>query len=207
MKRHLPAVLKQFLPKVIPEVITNALPTLLALPPTFTSFDSQASQALELTPVGASLVPHILAHIQPQLLKLHTQALSSAFSRREEAALEFEEDFEFHKAELMQIRDDGIDDLQREATDALHSAKEQGTDWAEELAEAVVDAVRTRIDSLRARALQQAKLDRLATQKMWSEVHEAKERGRRHPSCVRRSWLRHEGKGGYRGFGDRWRKV
>ncbi|KAJ4985465.1 hypothetical protein SVAN01_09030 [Stagonosporopsis vannaccii] len=207
VKRHLPAILKRVLPEILPEILPT-LPTLLTLPSTFTSFDSsRTSQVPELTPIGASFVPHILAHIQPQLLKLHTQALSSAFHRQEEAALEFEEDFEFHKAELMQIRDDGIDDLQREATDALHLAKEKGTDWAEELAEQVEDAVRTKLGSVSAGTLRQAKLDRLAAQKLWSEEN-LRRRGDVHRlNCARISWTRQRGKGGYRGLGDRWRKA
>ncbi|KAF2626971.1 hypothetical protein BU25DRAFT_491874 [Macroventuria anomochaeta] len=144
VKRHLPAVLKQVLPKFLPTL----LPTLFAIPASFSSSpddsDSQASQSPELTPLGLSLIPHLVAHIQPQLQKMHTRALSHEERRRESAALRFEEDFEFHKAELMQIRDDGVDDLQREAMYALDEARERGRDVAEELGEDIEAALRDR---------------------------------------------------------------
>ncbi|KAJ8116857.1 hypothetical protein OPT61_g1802 [Boeremia exigua] len=199
--RHLPGILKE----VLPDLIKAVFPTLLTLPASFeSSFDSEASQVPNLTPIGAALIPHILAHIQPQLQKMQSQALSSALQRREEAALDFEDDFEFHKAELMQIRDDGIDDLQREATDALHSAQEKGADWAEELAEEAEEAVCARLDALKARMLRRAQLDVLEVQNGW--MHEGSTRDPDHPCLdrARRSWSRHGGKGGYRGLGQRW---
>lgn len=209
VKRHLPVILRQVLPDILPGVITRALPEIFALPSAFTMSpdSSQVSQAPSLTPIGACLVPHILAHIQPQLLKMHAQALSDAFRRREEAALEFEEDFEFHKAELMQIREDGIEDLQREATDALHLAKEKGTDWAEEFADEVDDAVRARLETLRARTLRQLKEDRLALQNMWGEQLTGRDGNGLRARPARRTWVRHGGKGGCRGLGDRWRHA
>ena len=106
VRRHLPAALRQ----VLAELLAELLPTLFALPSFFSSSpassnSSNASHASdpELTPLGLSLIPHLVAHIQPQLQKMHKRALSHGARRREEAALEFAKDFEFHKAELMQI--------------------------------------------------------------------------------------------------------
>lgn len=205
VRRHLPTILKD----ILPDVIAKALPPLLALHSSLaSSFDSSHdSQTPDLTPLGASLVPHILAHIEPQLLKINARALSSAFRRREEAALEFEEDFEYHKADLIQIREDAIDDLQREATDALHLVKEKGTDWADEFAEEVDSAVRSRLDALRVKALHQAKLDRQAAHDFWSKYSPGGRQARRHATGVRRTCLRFGGKGGYRGLGQRWRAA
>lgn len=205
VKRHIPDILKE----VLPELIRAVLPTLFSQPSSFdSSFDStQTSHTPELTPLGASLIPHILAHIQPQLSKMHTQALSSAFHRREEAALEFEEDFEFHKAELTQIRDDSIDDLHREATDALHSARVKGRDWAEELVEEAEHAVHAKLRSLKARTLREANLSMVAAQKLWNVDGSSRIVDRRSVGRVRRSWPRYGGKGGYRGLGQRWTQA
>jgi hypothetical protein len=207
----LPATLKQILPELLPAM----LPALFALPASFTSsydsssLDSDSSHAQppqtsgkslvqdlppynlrpsDLTPLGASLLPHVLAHVQPQLQKMHARSLARGVHRlHRDAALELEEEAEEYKAELAQVRDDGFEDLQHEAGYRLDEVREMGRDVAEEVGIEIESVVRARAE----KALRDVRraVNEAALQQESSEV--------------RRRGHRRVGKGGYRGLGDR----
>jgi hypothetical protein len=207
----LPAALKQVLPEVLPAI----LPALFALPASFTasydssSLDSDSShdrspqtsvkflvedlppynlRPSDLTPLGASLLPHVLAHVQPQLQKMHARSLARGVHRlHRDAALKLEEEAEGYKTELAQVRDDGFEDLQQEAEYRLDKVREMGRYVAEEVGIEVEDVVRARAErALRdvRRAVKEAALQQ--------ESREVRPRGHRRV-----------GKGGYRGVQDR----
>jgi hypothetical protein len=215
----LPAALKQILPELLPAM----LPALFALPASFTSsydsssLDSDSShdqppqtsrkslvqdlppynlRPSDLTPLGASLLPHVLAHVQPQLQKMHARSLARGVHRlHRDAALELEEEAEEYKAELAQVRDDGFEDLQQEAGYRLDEVREMGRDVAEEVGRDVAEEVGIEIESVvRARAEKALRDVRRA-------VNEAALQ--QESTGVRRRGHRRVGKGGYRGLGDR----
>ena len=207
----LPVALKQVLPELLPAI----LPALFALPASFSSFydsssfdsDSSHSQPTQtsrassdqklppynlrpsdLTPLGASLLPHILAHMQPQLQKMHARSLARGVHNwHRNATLELEDEAEDHKAALTQIRDDGVEHLQHEAGYRLDEVREAGRDVAELVGmevESVVWASAERAIRDVKRAVREAALQPKATE-------------------VRLRGHRRVGKGGYCGVGDR----
>jgi hypothetical protein len=226
VQRHLPAVLADVLPAALKQILPAMLPALFALPASFTSsydsssLDSDSSHAQppqtsrkslvqdlppynlrpsDLTPLGASLLPHVLAHVQPQLQKMHARSLARGVHRlHRDAALELEDEAEEYKAELAQVRDDGFEDLQQEAGYRLDEVREMGRNVAEEVREMgrdVAEEVGIEIESVvRARAEKALRDVRRAVNEAALQ-HEFTE--------VRRRGHRRVGKGGYRGLGDR----
>lgn len=217
VQRHLPAVLADILPtalrQTLPELLPALLPSLLALPASFTtsydssSFDGSTSQPSsppesqslppynlrpsDLTPLGASLLPHLLAHLTPQLGKMHSRSLArGVYHWQKTAALELHEDAEDHKAVLAQIRDDGVGELHREAGYALDQVREQGREVAEDVGDEVEQEIRRRVETA----------VRDARRAIQNGVRETERRG---GSDLHRRRGRRVGKGGFRGIGDR----
>jgi hypothetical protein len=142
----------------------------------------------DLTPLGTILLPHILAHVQPQLQKMHARSLAhGVHSWQQTAVRELEEDVDDYKAELTQIRDDGVDHLLHEAGYKLDDLRQVGRDVAEEVGIEVESVVWARAE----RALRDVR--RAVTEA-------ALQQG---PSEVRPKGHRRVGKGGYRGVGER----
>jgi hypothetical protein len=165
---------------------------------------------MELTPLGAVLVPHILAHIKPQLQTLHTQSLVRTEEQRAEAELEFEERFEDLELELKQIVQQGMQDLQHEADYALDKVRADGDEVVEDVVyeaeftarakgEEVVATVKKQLGVLEKRSLEDVVEWEVARQMQASKGH----------TCRCAIWRsrdsRKRGKGGYKGLGKRWR--
>jgi hypothetical protein len=192
-----------------------ALPT---SPPT--SFDSELSYPYVLTALGAAIVPHMVAHLQPQLQSVHAQALSSIRHHREQAALEFEDNVDEMRAELRDIADQGVEDLVREAGYSLDKVRAEGEDTAIEVGdeldrkltsrgEEAVRATLTRLMSLKKCGLEEVVRQEVARQEAKREFATQQfvvKFDRRGVAESMRS-ARRRGKGGYRGLGERWRKV
>ncbi|KAL1644022.1 hypothetical protein SLS61_009050 [Didymella pomorum] len=139
--RELPAVVAAVLPAALaaalPAALAAALPAVFAAPdPHMNSFDSDASTypKIELTTAGAAFVPHLLAHLQPQIQDIVNRALSYTRTQRENVELAFEEDVDEKKLELHEITEAGKMELERTVahnTDAFrHQLREDGDDIA-----------------------------------------------------------------------------
>lgn len=158
------------LPSTLDERLSALLPTLFALPASFSSelSDSQSSQSSDpsppnpshplpastaallhdlthlhhLTPLGLSLLPHLLAHLAPQLSKLHSTALSRHINYAASThALELEESAQDLIAEIQQVGDEGVSELQRQAGYVLDEVREKGRDVGVEVAEGLEDGL------------------------------------------------------------------
>lgn len=149
--------------------------------------------AHDLTPLGASLLPHILAHLAPQLSKLHNASIRKWTDR---TAQELEETVDDYTAHLTAVTDEGVAQLAREVGYQLDEVRQVGVDVAENVGEEVEDVIRARGE----RAVREV---RRAIQ---SAVDQ---RGEDEVRCVRSGRrgraARQLGKGGYRGVGCRYR--
>ncbi|KAJ4364851.1 hypothetical protein N0V95_000600 [Ascochyta clinopodiicola] len=197
--RHLPAAVVQVLPAVLKEVLPTLLPALFALPVSFaSSFDSiDSSQSTSaqhphvppahpLTPLGESLLPHMIAHISPQLSKLHNASIKKW---SDSAALEFEEMADDYKAELTQIAEDGVAQLTCEVGYKLDEVRDDGRHVAELVSQELEDVVRASAE----REIARVRREIVAAAAIWpSTSAKARPRG-----------CRRVGQGGYRGLGSR----
>ncbi|KAF3051387.1 hypothetical protein E8E11_011029 [Didymella keratinophila] len=125
------------LPAVVAAVLPAILPAIFAAPdPHMNSFDSDASTfpKMQLTSAGAVFVPHLLAHLQPQIQDMLNRALSHTRTQRENAELAFEEDVDEKKLELHEITENGKMELERALahnTDHFrHQLRDDGDDIA-----------------------------------------------------------------------------
>ncbi|KAH6642235.1 hypothetical protein C7974DRAFT_420546 [Boeremia exigua] len=162
VQRHLPALVDRLVQPAMDEHLTARLPTLFALPPTFSPSlsDSDGSQSPQdpsasaaalpvhrynstplgarpphnLTPLGLSLLPHLLAHLSPQLEKLLASALHGSLTYQANAAsTELSETADDYLCELRQVCDDGVEELQKQAAYVLDDVREKGGDAEDEL--------------------------------------------------------------------------
>ncbi|KAJ4990938.1 hypothetical protein SVAN01_03509 [Stagonosporopsis vannaccii] len=240
---HLAAVVGALLPSTLDERLAALLPTLFTLPASFSSGipDSHSSQASppssshtshplstctapppfdltqphHLTPLGLSLLPHLLAHLTPQLSKLHTTALSRHITYAASThALELEESAQDFIAEIQQVGDQGVRDLQQQAGYVLDEVREKGSHVREEVAEELEDRVweaGERVLGDVVRRLEgrvKSKASGLAQCGCTCACPcVTRDAGRlRGTDRVRVAWAK-RGKGGYRNLGDRWRTV
>jgi hypothetical protein len=145
----------------------HLMPFLFVDQPSHTnSFDSDASSfpQLQLTTIGAALIPHLLQHLKPQLQAIEDRALSRTRAQREHAALEFQEDVENTKWELDEIVEKGKQDLETEKgyklDDLRRELREEGGDIAVDVADQVrwtaddvVDGTLKRLEEIDRQAL------------------------------------------------------
>lgn len=213
----LPAALKEALPNVLPEVLPPLLPALFALTPSFTSsYDSSSFddgspsppthspndyslRPRDLTPLGAALLPHLLAHLQPQLKKMHARSMARGVHFWQKTAFfDLEETAEGYKSELSRLRDDGVEELQREARVALDGVREEAGGVAEVIEEEVCERVEDEIRRKGNAAVRDVRRAIQAATQLaeWQGGVEARRRGGRRV-----------GKGGYRGVDHRGRPV
>lgn len=145
--RELPAILGTLLPAILNAILPQQLPHLiphLFVDPPSNSFDSNESTLpqLQLTTMGAALIPPLLQHLKPQLQDIESRALSRTKSQRERAELEFDEDVEDKKSELVEIVEQGKQDLETERGYQLDSLRHDLEEDADGLVEVVTDQVR-----------------------------------------------------------------
>lgn len=216
----IPAMLADVLPTILPDILPSILPSLFALPTSFTSsydsssFDDTPSpppkglsppaqdhltsynlRPHDLTALGATLLPHLVTHLRPQLAKMHARSLARGVHYWQKTAfLDLEETVEAYKGELSRLRDNGVEELHREARCAVDGVREEAGGVAEEVeaevCERVEDQIRRRGDKVVGdvrRAIQAAMQDT-----------EQPVRG-----AARRRGCRRTGKGGCRGVGQR----
>ncbi|KAJ4380902.1 hypothetical protein N0V86_004265 [Didymella sp. IMI 355093] len=146
--RELPAIVSTVLPAVLTTILPQQMPHLMPLlfvdqPSHTNSFDSDASSfpQLQLTTIGAALIPPLLQHLKPQLQAIEDRALSRTRAQREHAALKFQEDVENTKWELDEVIEKGKQDLETEKgyklDDLRHELREEGDDIAVDVADQV----------------------------------------------------------------------
>ncbi|KAH6613077.1 hypothetical protein C7974DRAFT_428796 [Boeremia exigua] len=161
--RELPAILASTLPAV--------LPTIFAVPDSdINCFASDAStfSKLELTAAGAAFVPHLVAHLQPQIQDLMERAMSRTGEQREAAMLEFEEHIDDLRLGLVTVKEDGememmrmIDekteglqqDLEDEGNDIAFRFSAEVSSAADDIANAAAERFRQRLEALERQAL------------------------------------------------------
>ncbi|KAF3031227.1 hypothetical protein E8E12_001118 [Didymella heteroderae] len=213
----LPDVLSTMLPNILPAVLPGILPAILpalfALPTSFTSsydsssFDDSPSppsqgplndynlRLRDLTDLGAALLPHLLKHLQPQLSKMHARSMARGVHYWQKSAfLDLEETAEGYKGELSRLRDDGVEELHREARHALDGVREEAGGVAEDVEDEVCERVE---DEIRRRGNAAVRDVRRAIQ---AAMQEAEQQG---GGDARARGGRRVGKGGYRGVGYR----
>lgn len=145
--RELPTILSTLLPAILTAVLPQQLPQLIPhffVDPPSNSFDSNESTLpqLQLTTMGAALVPPLLQHLKPQLQDIESRALSRTKAQRERAELEFDEDVEDKKSELVEIVEQGKQDLETERGYQLDGLRHDIEEEADDLVEVVTDQVR-----------------------------------------------------------------
>jgi hypothetical protein len=198
--------IRQVVVRELPAALAAALPAIFAAPnPHMNSFDSDDSTfpEMQLTAAGAAFIPHLLAHLQPQIQDMLDRALSRTRTQRENAELAFEEDVDNKKMELHEITERGQMDLERAVahrTDELrHQLRDDGDDIAIDIedqvrkaADDVVDTVMSRLRDIDRQALGRLVEWELALQLGRSDIQiESRPRGAR------------RGKGGCRALGRR----
>lgn len=174
------------------------------------SFDSDASEfpQLQLTATGAALIPHLLAHLQPQMQDIQDRALSRTRRQRENAELAFEEDVDDKKMELHEITDTGKMDLERAAAHRLDDFRHALRDDGDDIVTEVNDQVRLAADDVvegtmrRLREMNRQAIGRLVE---WEIARQSGRPDDRFERCPRESGLRgvRKGKGGCRAVGRR----
>lgn len=92
--------------------------------------------------MGAALIPPLLQHLKPQLRDIESRALSRTKSQRERAELEFDENVEDKKCELVEIVEQGKQDLETERGYQLDGLRHELEEQANDLVEVVTDQVR-----------------------------------------------------------------
>jgi hypothetical protein len=190
------SAVERYLPSALEKVLPALLPTLFATSHPIAPSSGSATSQPALTPLGQSLLLCLVAHVQPHLQDLYSDALYGFEQQQANAAEEFREDLEDHKVVMEQIKNDNVDELQGAATGALEEARIAGSNLVEDLGFEAYVAVRDRIDMLRMariRALEECKCEVAGGGADWRRIKGA-----------RGSWKR-RGKGGYRGLGGRWR--
>ncbi|KAF2994674.1 hypothetical protein E8E13_001561 [Curvularia kusanoi] len=98
---------------------------------------------LNLTPLAQSLLPHLLAHMIPQLSKMHN---SSIKKWTDNAALDFAEDAEQARLELQHLVDEGIGEVVKQSGYVLEELRGQVVDVGREAAEAVGEDVEREVE-------------------------------------------------------------
>ncbi|KAG9197210.1 hypothetical protein G6514_001994 [Epicoccum nigrum] len=149
-----------------------------------------------LTPLAAALLPHLLAHLAPQLSKLHNASTKKWIAH---AALEHAEDAEQLRLELQQLVDEGVGELVAQAGYALDDVRARLSDVAVRAADVVGDGVREEVERCGLEAARKVRWEIDAAQKAAEgaskvEVERKRERAGRRIG---------RGKGGYRGVGCR----
>lgn len=236
----LPSMLPDILPSILPEILSTILPALFALPPSFTSsydsssFDSSSPsperpsigprhnrndytlRPSSLTPLGASLLPHLLTSLFPQLQKMHARALARGVHYWQRTAFaELEDTVLGYKGELSQLRDEGLEELRAEAREAVNLAIDGVREEAMGVAEMVEDEVCGRAEDVKDELCERIEREvkrrgemavadvRRAVQ---DAVRDAEHRGGKEESFRGKRWHKNRtrhGKGGYRGLGRR----
>lgn len=144
-------VVDRELPAILPAALAAVLPSVFAAPdPHINSFDSDASTfpKMQLTAAGAALIPHLLAHLQPQMQDIQDRALSRTRTQRENAELEFEEDVDNKKAELHDITERGTMELERAVAHTTDQVRHDLSDECENIVTDVSDQVRRAVDDV-----------------------------------------------------------
>jgi hypothetical protein len=200
--RELPTILSALLPAIITTLLPQQLPQLiphLFVDPPSNSFDSNESSLpqLQLTTMGAALIPPLLQHLKPQLQDIESRALSRTKSQRERAELEFDEDVEDKKSELVELVEQGKQDLETERGYQLDGIRHDLEEEANGLVDVVTDQVREAAD--------------LVAQGTMKRLKETARQLERPDGCKCRTevWLRgtRRGKGGCMAVGRRLRIV
>ncbi|KAG9197009.1 hypothetical protein G6514_002535 [Epicoccum nigrum] len=145
--RELPTILSTLLPAILTAVLPQQLPQLIPhffVDPPSNSFDSNESTLpqLQLTTMGAALIPPLLQHLKPQLQDIESRVLSRTKAQRERAELEFDENVEDKKSELVEIVEQGKQDLETERGYQLDGLRHDIEEEADDLVEVVTDQVR-----------------------------------------------------------------
>lgn len=209
----LPQIMSNVLPTILPDILPSILPALFALPPSFTSsYDSSSFEGSpspppqsasdtyslrprDLTDLGAALLPHLLAHLQPQLAKMHARSMARGVHYWQKTAfLDLEETAEGYKGELGRLRDEGVEEVRREAERALEGVREEAGGVAEDVEDQVCERVEEEIRRRGEKAVGDVRRAIRAAARETEQLSggEARRRG-----------SRRGGKGGYRGVGCR----
>lgn len=214
----LATALPNILPTVLPAILPSILPPLFALPPSFTSsydsssFDDSPSPSPsgpsnrsppndytlrphDLTPLGATLLPHLLTHLRPLLTKMHARAMARGLHYWQKTAFwDLEEDAEGYKGELARLVDEGVEELRREAQRVVEGVREEVECVVDEVEEEACGRVEESVGRRGERAVEGVRRN------MMDAMREAELRGN---SEVRHRGGRRVGKGGYCGVGRR----
>ena len=147
--------------------------------------------------MGAALIPPLLQHLKPQLQDIESRALSRTKAQRERAELEFDEDVEDKKSELVEIVEQGKQDLETERGYHLDGLRHDLEEEADGLVEVVTDQVREAADLVAQGTVKRLK----ETVRQLERPHMCR--------CRTRVWLRgtRKGKGGCRAVGRRLRAA
>lgn len=200
--RELPTILSTLLPAILTTLLPQQLPQLiphLFVDPPSNSFDSNESTLpqLQLTTMGAALIPPLLQQLKPQLQDIESRALSRTQAQRDRAELEFDENVEDKMSELMEIVEQGKQDLETEKGYQLDGLRHELEEEADGLVEGVTDQVREAAE--------------LVAQDTVKRLQETARQLERPDGCKCRTevWLRgtRKGKGGCRAVGRRLRTV
>lgn len=143
-----------------------------------------------LTPLANTLLPHLVAHLTPQLSKLHNASTKKWIER---AALELQEDAEHHTLELQELVKEGVGELVTQSGYALDQVRAQLHDVAVQAADIVGDHVRDEVDKYGQEAAKKVRWEIDAIRKAAEETTKIQRAERRTA----------RGKGGYRGVGCR----
>ncbi|KZM20796.1 hypothetical protein ST47_g8066 [Ascochyta rabiei] len=141
VERHLPGLVQQFLPYVIEQT----LPSLFALPNNFPSYTSnldtpsppnqnQMPHPLNLTPLGATLMPFIFDHLRPQVQQMISSSLNRGVnSRLEQALFHIGDRADENITDLHQAIESGIDDVLRERDGLMHKLRQEKEEAIKEM--------------------------------------------------------------------------
>lgn len=200
--RELPTILSTLLPAILTTLLPQQLPQLIPLlfvDPPSNSFDSNESTLpqLQLTTMGAALIPPLLQQLKPQLQDIESRALSRTQAQRDRAELEFDENVEDKMSELVEIVEQGKQDLETERGYQLDGLRHELEEEADGLVEVVTDQVRE--------AAELVAQDTVKRLEMTARQLERPDRCR----CRTEVWLRgtRKGKGGCRAVGRRLRTI
>lgn len=159
-------------------------------PRTYPEALASISPQRTLTPLAATLLPHLIAHLTPQLSKLHNASTKKWIAH---AALEYNEDAEQHRLELQQLVEEGVGELVTQSGYALDEVRAQLHDVAVQAADLVGDYVRDEVEKHGQGAAKKVRWEIDATRKAADIATKIKRAERRTG----------RGKGGYRGVGCR----
>ncbi|KAJ8115220.1 hypothetical protein OPT61_g3084 [Boeremia exigua] len=149
---QLPAVVERLLPKVLEQLLANHVPfhlqKLLVVPSALSSTPpgSSTSNGSQLTALGATFVPHLAAHLRPQLRKLQADALAEgATDRLSTGALEIEEALANAQGDLVVARDEVLKEIEDTAGKALADARERALNFCDEVDDETIAGIEKRI--------------------------------------------------------------